>query len=121
MEELKSCPFCGNTKEGIWPHGGLEIGQVDNPLVFLDSAVRGEMCTYVLCLKCGAMIKGDIHDDVVRAWNTRAGDDGMRHGRWEPYKRAPEWDQKQCSVCGDISCCQGNFCPNCGAKMDGEL
>lgn len=43
----------------------------------------------------------------------------VRHGRWEPYKEAPDWDQKQCSVCGDISCCQRNYCPNCGAKMDG--
>lgn len=44
----------------------------------------------------------------------------VRHGRWIKMTEAPEWDQKRCSVCGDISCCQRNYCPNCGAKMDIE-
>lgn len=42
-----------------------------------------------------------------------------RHGRWVDIPDRPEWDQKQCSLCGDIRCCQGNYCPNCGATMDG--
>lgn len=42
------------------------------------------------------------------------------HGRWMNIPDKPEWDQKMCSVCGDYFCCQGNYCPNCGAKMDGE-
>lgn len=42
----------------------------------------------------------------------------IRHGRWIKLRESPEWDQKRCSVCGDISCCQRNYCPNCGAKMD---
>ena len=24
----------------------------------------------------------------------------------------------RCSVCGEISCCTGNYCPDCGAKME---
>lgn len=43
----------------------------------------------------------------------------IRHGRWIKMTESPEWDQKRCSVCGDISCCQRNYCPNCGTKMDG--
>ena len=43
----------------------------------------------------------------------------VRHARWEPIPDKPEWDQKQCSLCKDYFCCQGNYCPNCGAKMDG--
>jgi hypothetical protein len=31
-----------------------------------------------------------------------------------------EWDQRRCTICGDVSCCQRNYCPNCGAKMDGD-
>lgn len=40
------------------------------------------------------------------------------HGRWLNIPDKPEWDQKMCSVCGDYFCCQVNYCPNCGAKMD---
>lgn len=42
----------------------------------------------------------------------------VRHGRWLRMDEAPEWDQRRCSECGDISCCQRNYCPNCGAKME---
>lgn len=43
------------------------------------------------------------------------------HGRWIDIPDKSEWDQKMCSVCGDYFCCQNNYCPNCGAKMDGEV
>ena len=23
----------------------------------------------------------------------------------------------KCSFCGEVNCCKGNFCPDCGAKM----
>lgn len=42
------------------------------------------------------------------------------HGRWIKLREASEWDQKRCSVCGEVCCCQGNYCMNCGAKMDGD-
>ena len=42
------------------------------------------------------------------------------HGRWIDIPDKSEWDQKMCSVCGDYFCCQNNYCPACGAKMDGE-
>lgn len=42
------------------------------------------------------------------------------HGQWIDIPDKPEWDQKMCSICGDYFCCQGNYCPNCGAKMDDE-
>ena len=47
------------------------------------------------------------------------------HGRWEPHPHA--YGFERCSVCND--CCiwgewadgkKWNYCPNCGAKMDGE-
>ena len=43
------------------------------------------------------------------------------HGRWIDIPDKPKWDQKMCSVCGDYFCCQNNYCPNCGAKMDSEV
>lgn len=27
----------------------------------------------------------------------------------------------QCSACNEISCCEGNYCPDCGAIMDEEI
>lgn len=44
------------------------------------------------------------------------------HGHWIPYR----CDMYECSVCQHIHTsfdneeCDANFCPNCGAKMDGE-
>lgn len=47
----------------------------------------------------------------------------VRHGRWIPVKVPNEWDKGQCSECKSIfnsSVWGTNYCPNCGAKMDGE-
>ena len=38
------------------------------------------------------------------------------HGRWIAQEYG---DQKECSICGELFCCYGNYCMNCGAKMDG--
>ncbi len=41
---------------------------------------------------------------------------GVVHGRWLPH-----WGNTECSVCGYITyLCGANYCPNCGAKMDGD-
>ena len=38
----------------------------------------------------------------------------VKHGRW--IKRGDNsWE---CSVCHEISCCNGNYCVDCGARMD---
>ena len=46
----------------------------------------------------------------------------VRHGRWE-FKHPNGW---ACSECGEWGLmidnrgiCKSNYCPNCGAKMDG--
>ena len=53
----------------------------------------------------------------------------VRHGHWITEKEASErgeiWLWDCCSVCGhcDWDCTESedfNYCPNCGAKMDGE-
>ena len=44
----------------------------------------------------------------------------VAHGHWIDIPDRPEWDQKMCSVCNDIFCCQLNYCPNCGSKNGGE-
>ena len=48
------------------------------------------------------------------------------HGRWietlvpDGYVQKASRLRKQCSVCGWTNACRYNYCPNCGAKMDGE-
>ena len=52
----------------------------------------------------------------------------VKHGRWIEYTKViiPEpynkWEQAwKCSECGfDDGFVAYNYCPNCGAKMDGE-
>ena len=49
----------------------------------------------------------------------------VRHGRWIYHMDDlyPEESTMECSVCGDFIFIRGesdNYCPNCGARMDGE-
>lgn len=37
----------------------------------------------------------------------------VRRGYW-----VENYGTHKCSECGEISCCSGNYCPDCGAKMD---
>ena len=58
----------------------------------------------------------------------------VRHGRWAPDYDYTEYDRDgstllpeplkfqdgwQCSLCGQYAPSKTNYCPNCGAKMDG--
>ena len=48
------------------------------------------------------------------------------HGKWEMGVDEGDYDYGTCSVCGyneyNAFCCllPHNYCPNCGAKMDGD-
>ena len=45
----------------------------------------------------------------------------VRHGHWEIYVISPfDGEDVKCSECGERGCAPyWNYCPNCGAKMDG--
>ena len=51
---------------------------------------------------------------------------GVVHGRWEEtlvpdgYVQKASRLRKKCSVCGWTNACRYRYCPNCGAKMDGD-
>lgn len=48
----------------------------------------------------------------------------VMHGRWIFKRGCYESDECNCSICGQLLTThakeRGNYCPNCGAKMDGE-
>ena len=52
----------------------------------------------------------------------------QKHGRWEIIVDDYDCEMMQCSCCGsefydgdnDTVDCLHNYCPNCGAKMDGD-
>ena len=61
-----------------------------------------------------------IIDEIDNAQPVDAGE--VVHGRWFDYDNDPMW--QECSACGyriqysySKDC---NYCPNCGAKMDGD-
>ena len=39
----------------------------------------------------------------------------VMHGKWKRYGK----NLGECSECGEIVSVRNNYCPNCGAKMDG--
>ena len=41
-----------------------------------------------------------------------------KEGEWIPVDDGMVY--VKCSVCGDVMCCRGHYCPNCGARMKGE-
>ena len=46
----------------------------------------------------------------------------VRHGRWIEQEKYPFGVMYDCSICGDRILDNGhswNYCPNCGARMDG--
>ena len=120
-KELKSCPFCG---------GNAKIEHIDDTY----------LC-YAVCTKCHATAQGffnypgsNSEEKSVFAWNRRAGEppaadvQEVKHGYWIPERDPDEGNRIQCyhcSVCDDDFHYIGAFiatkyCPNCGARMDGE-
>ena len=62
--------------------------------------------------------KNSIYAQFVRAWIKEAPTIDavpVRYGRWN-CDMSGAW----CSICGEYSEGEWNYCPNCGAKMDGE-
>ena len=47
----------------------------------------------------------------------------VRHGRWVEQEKYTFGVMYDCSICNDLILDNGhswNYCPNCGAKMDGD-
>ena len=44
----------------------------------------------------------------------------VRHGRWLAHRLDNSYTTWTCSVCGTIGIEAFHYCPNCGAKMQGD-
>ena len=80
----------------------------------LTTIVNGEM--YVRLLDVGEHFKRIPNADVVE----------VKHGRWvKPTKIGHRaFAIPHCSVCEGVPCGvdeNTNYCPNCGARMDGDI
>ena len=67
---------------------------------------------------CGSCTLGSAFDLVEEF--PAADVQPVKHGRWIQLNQNAEPTALKCSLCGEISCCRGMYCPDCGAKMDGE-
>lgn len=109
MDKLKPCPFCGGEAEVI-PHK-----------FFCSDLNDWKTESYgVACKSCntyGYQFFG-CKRHAIKAWNRRVNDAPVRHGRWI----ASHDEFCACSICKYpvyVGWNQTNYCPNCGAKMDG--
>lgn len=69
----------------------------------------------------------EVLDDIILIIDeqTTIEAEPVRHGEWiepEEYTGHTEW---HCSYCGDVVCTicgypSADYCPNCGAKMEGK-
>ena len=135
MTELKPCPFCGGTK--------LKIDRKSRLAGRNGLDMRVEMHTYsVRCNHCharGGAAGGRViytpwtrcapppdwattdkalEEKAIEAWNKRAEE---VHGRWmEHYRSGVTVTEGGVSSCCDMwNDRRSNYCPHCGAKMDG--
>ena len=61
----------------------------------------------------GTLMMYEIFDEIDSAPTV----DPVKHGRWIEHGK----NDNRCSLCGwGVWVNTNNFCPNCGAKMDGE-
>lgn len=96
------------------------LAELQEEIDFETSMYTEEQNKYfTMGLKCALRdVKSQPEADVAE----------VRHGEWHYPPYAPfggSYEMKRCSICGykpdfDADNPYSNFCPNCGAKMDGQ-
>ena len=131
MNDLKSCPFCGGKVSLVLcddegnlhdesyrehPYSGLGF--------MLHHAHEENPECPIASYECDGGILGGVHiydteEQAAEAWNKRA---EVVHGRWVThYRSGTPVAEGYVSTCCDMwNNRKSDYCPNCGAKMDGE-
>jgi hypothetical protein len=119
MYKLKKCPFCGS-----------KVKIKKYPLWYGSHGYPGCYQYEIRCNQCGCTLdksnnntiyRSDevARDNVIKAWNTRY--KKKKKGHWI-NSNVPDSMLVKCEICGfDTGACSFNYCPNCGAKMEGYL
>lgn len=66
-------------------------------------------------IRCGIRLARNTIDELPSADAVE-----IRHGRWIDKSGGIEGAWNCCSVCGEKAIDLYDFCPNCGARMEGE-
>ena len=81
------------------------------PLVSVPTAEAVSKEDYMALRVASQMAFDNLRAEIERL---KADSEPVKHGRW--IKRGDNsWE---CSVCHEISCCNGNYCVDCGARME---
>ena len=105
MDKLLHCPFCGSEAETF---------------------EASEDSFSILCTGCGVETPYLPYlTEAIAAWNRRADAVPVVRGEWIKSDNYKGW--LVCSACRDcyvdnawVNGKKWRYCPNCGAKMDGE-
>lgn len=142
MAELKPCPFCGGTKLKVDRKSRLAgRNGLDMRVEMHTYSVRCNTCharggaaggrvIYTPWTRCApppdwATTDKALEEKAIEAWNRRA---EVVYGRWDDSGRYtfPSGDVAvRCTNCGcaltesEYRLNNWNYCPVCGAKMDG--
>ena len=65
-------------------------------------------------------------DQACHAFKDKSKFVELKHGQWKVFDGDGSWRVDICSLCGKRMhyvdyALPDNYCPNCGAKMDGEI
>ena len=120
MIELKTCPFCGCGDGSLYivtveQHGYETVG------IFCNA------CKQTVTLEYNEWegLSDKTKEKAIKAWNRREAPSAQpKQGQWIEHKWADEVNEMlvsnyECSECHHWERYDSNFCPNCGAKMEG--
>ena len=77
------------------------------------------------------------HDEAITAWTIESNNKDkqilklqeeletlkakpVKHGKWLPKCEGDIYEFSECSECGNTESCETPYCPQCGARMDGD-